>query len=202
MAGGNAWVIQLAALGVAAIMAVQGWRAGLLRGLASLAAFAVALCVAATFAPGAARLLDPTGADRFVPNAGPVVTFLFVFAFVYLIVSAFAEFFRGRVKTTTLGIANRIGGALVGGAKAVLIIAIAAIVVMLLPLSYRTQEMYVRSDLVDTSVRCTRTVFRKAEPHATESIGGVVRGTNQMLDAIHAQHDSLIASSTADLPLR
>jgi len=159
--GGGSWVVDVIALVFVGWYAVSGWRMGLVRSLVLIVGFVLAVYCGARFAPG---IGDAFGAGM-SPGVRYGIAFVLVFA-VVMILSALVGRFLGKVVSLTpVSLLDKAGGALFGGLKAVLFLAIIAVLLAMIPISSPSSSVYMRSRVVQTSLSVGRVVLRTVEPY-------------------------------------
>jgi membrane protein required for colicin V production len=142
--------IDVVACLVVGVLALIGYRQGLIRGISALVSLAIGLLVALGASGwGASLLVEYTVIP---PKYAPLVAFLSLFVFVALVVRLVAGSVQQAIHKSPLAPVDRFFGLCLGLVKGILIVLLLAGVTSLLPLS-GDAERYVNRSLVITETR-------------------------------------------------
>ena len=143
---------------------------GFVRSAIFIVGFVLAIYVGARFAPCLGDMMGtslPAG-----PRYG--IAFTVVFLAVLFVAGLVGKVLGKVVTRTPINALDHAAGAVLGALKAVLLLAIIAVVLALLPISPSWSETYTSSRVVQTSIDIGRFVIRIVEPHVSEPISDFI----------------------------
>lgn len=163
---GSVWIIDLVAVLFIGWYVVIGWRLGLVRSLILIGGLVLAIYCGARFAPSVASRLG----TALPSDVRYGVAFLVLFAVVMIAFSYLARLVGKAMAAGPLSFIDHMGGAAFGALKALLYLAVIAVVLAMLPVPSTWTSLYLGSRIVRTSVNVGGAVVRVIRPHVSEPL--------------------------------
>ena len=162
--GGGAWIVDVLALVFIGWLVLSGWRIGLVWNVVLVAGLVLAIWAGARYAPGIAASFD-LGLARGVRYA---LGFALLLVLVMLAAGFAGRLLGKAVAESPLNPLDRIGGALFGALKALVFLALFAVVLAMVRTPSSWVTSYLDSRIVRAAVRVGETVVGAVRPYASE----------------------------------
>ena len=181
-------IVDAAALALIGILAVNGWRRGLVSSSIGIAGFFIAIWAGARYAPSISGLFG----DEFAEPVRFGLSFLVILVGVIAAAALAGRILSAVMNATPLGIVDHGGGAAIGALKGFVLVSVVAIVIALVPVPNAWQSTYMESKTVSASTKVTGFVVRLAQPYVSEPL-------RQFMDAVD-RYIGPIPENLPDLP--
>ena len=158
-------VINLIAIGLLVLFAIRGWARGLVQALISIAGFILAFYAGAHFAPMTGDLFGVETSTGVYYGAAFLIIFILVNVGAYYL----GSFLKDALSAASLGMVDRIGGALFGAAKWLMVIAVLSLPIsMLLPDDWA--RAYREAPAIRIGLSVGGTIYETVEPLVSEDV--------------------------------
>jgi uncharacterized membrane protein required for colicin V production len=176
------WVDAIA-LSIVGVLAVSGWRKGLVASAIGTVGFLFAIWAGARYS---GPMADYIGAQ--IPlQARYGIAFLVVLLGVVVAVAIIGRVISSILNASPLGSLDGIAGAAIGALKGVILVSILAVVLSLLPVPDQWTATYVSARSVRVAMSVTGWVVRGIEPYVSEPMGRFIDAVQHYLDSLPSE---------------